>query len=322
MPGENIHDKFFKNILAEKENASDFLQHYLSSKLICDIDLDSLQIEENSFIDEKLKEKSSDLLFKMKLQNKTAYIYTLFEHKSYPDKYTSMQLHKYTHAIWERHLQQNKYRGKLPIVIPIVFYHGKRKWPYGTNLANIVQQHPAYNPPDLSYIIYDLSPFSNEEIRGNVILRLSLSLLKNIFHPELPQRLPNILQLLCKIEQEDKANKIMEMTINYLLRASEKITIDKLKEIVENLPLKGAKNTMPTIAETLEEKGFLRAEKMYLAIREKEALRNKRVDRKKTLQTAMRLQQEGCELAFISKIVELDIEYLARFFQKIRRLSK
>ena len=52
----NPHDVFFKNTMSDKENAISFLQNYLPDELLRLINLDSLQIEKDSFVSDKLQE--------------------------------------------------------------------------------------------------------------------------------------------------------------------------------------------------------------------------------------------------------------------------
>lgn len=83
---ENPHDKFFKETLGNIEVAKSFLHHYLPSEITKMVDRDTLYPEKDSFIDEELKERFSDLLFSANISGRAGYTYFLFEHKSYPDK--------------------------------------------------------------------------------------------------------------------------------------------------------------------------------------------------------------------------------------------
>ncbi|MCB1160899.1 MAG: Rpn family recombination-promoting nuclease/putative transposase, partial [Leptospiraceae bacterium] len=67
MNSENIHDKFFKSLMTEKENAIDFFQNYLPPELLKEIDLETLELEKESFVDDKLKEGFSDVLYRVKI---------------------------------------------------------------------------------------------------------------------------------------------------------------------------------------------------------------------------------------------------------------
>ena len=52
----NPHDRFFKEILSIKANAFDFVSGILPNTLLEKLDLSTLSIEPNSYIDNKLAE--------------------------------------------------------------------------------------------------------------------------------------------------------------------------------------------------------------------------------------------------------------------------
>lgn len=316
MDFENVHDKFFKSLMGEKENAISFFRNYLPQALLQEMDLESLELQSESFVDEKLKESFSDVLHRVNIKNRTSYIYTLFDHKSKPDKYTSLQLLKYMISIWERHIALYGRKGKLPIVLPIVLYHGKRNWKLGNHLKVILETIPAYDPfiPDFRFSLYDLSKFSDEEIKGNIILQIAFHLMKNIFSPQLESKLAEIFTLFEELEDEDKALKWIEITLRYLFKSSSQITLDKLKKIAETTNLRGVESKMPSIAETLDRQGYERGFAKAIQFAD---LRAKREVRKKTLRTAIKLKESGAELSFISKITEMDKVLLERFFRKV-----
>jgi predicted transposase/invertase (TIGR01784 family) len=86
-----------------------------------------------SFIDKKLRESFSDLLFSVDINSRQGYIYFLFEHKSYPVTDIAFQLLKYMTEIWNTKVNKEKAE-ELPIIIPLVIYHGKTAWRTGRTL--------------------------------------------------------------------------------------------------------------------------------------------------------------------------------------------
>ena len=95
----NIHDKFFKETFSDVAVTKDFLSHYLPEAIQQYVDLNTIDPQKDSFIDEKLKESFSDLLFQVNIQNEEGYLYFLFEHKSSPEKGIPLQLLKYSRYI-------------------------------------------------------------------------------------------------------------------------------------------------------------------------------------------------------------------------------
>jgi hypothetical protein len=60
--------------------------------------------------------------------------YVLVEHKSYPDRWTMLLLLRYMVRIWDKEIAQNKELKTLPSIVPVVFYHGTRRWKLPLNM--------------------------------------------------------------------------------------------------------------------------------------------------------------------------------------------
>jgi predicted transposase/invertase (TIGR01784 family) len=108
MKIQNPHDRFFKETFGKVEVAKDFLNNYLPENIIKVIDVDTLEPQKDSFVNEELQEGFSDLLFKANINNREGYIYFLFEHKSYTSKDIAFQLLKYMVEIWEAKSKKRK----------------------------------------------------------------------------------------------------------------------------------------------------------------------------------------------------------------------
>ena len=127
-PINNPHDKFFKETFSRLEIARDFVLHYVPPEITALLDPETLEISKDSFVDEELKERFSDLLYQVDLKKKgSVFIYLLFEHKSYSDPEVALYLLMYMVRIWMQYLKQEKKR-PLPTILPLVVYHGKTQW--------------------------------------------------------------------------------------------------------------------------------------------------------------------------------------------------
>ncbi|MDA3940238.1 MAG: Rpn family recombination-promoting nuclease/putative transposase [Spirochaetia bacterium] len=57
------HDKLFKEIESVKENTKDLIESTFSEELLKHLNLETLENDNNSYIDSSLKEYYSDLVF-------------------------------------------------------------------------------------------------------------------------------------------------------------------------------------------------------------------------------------------------------------------
>lgn len=130
----NIHDKFFKEAMADINIAKIFFQQHLPKYIQSKINLTSLKQANSLFINAEFKLREADLVYKVNFKskkNKVDYAYLLLEHQSTPDKNIPMRLVNYMLNIAEYNAKQdNKTTGKLQMIYPMVIYTGKRKYYY------------------------------------------------------------------------------------------------------------------------------------------------------------------------------------------------
>ena len=103
----NPHDRYFKQALSRPDVARDFLEHYLPPDVAAVLDVSAPELVKDSFVDQEMQEHLADLLYQVSLRTgEDAYVYVLFEHKSYPDPQIAFQLLRYMVRVWEYGLRQ------------------------------------------------------------------------------------------------------------------------------------------------------------------------------------------------------------------------
>ena len=124
---KDIHDLTVKKVCEDKGYATDILKLVLTPREFEALDWKTLDLQANTFINEKLREDRTDLIFsvKFKKSKKSAQIVFLIEHKSYNDPHIMDQILRYQAASYRR--------TKAPI-LPIIIYNGKKK-EYKGNLS-------------------------------------------------------------------------------------------------------------------------------------------------------------------------------------------
>lgn len=114
--------------MTKKKAAVDFFKNYLPADILKLVDIKTLQIKKDSFIEKKFTRFYSDILYQVAIRDRKAYIYLLFEHQSSPDRWIALRLLGYIKLIWELELKQEPRLKLLPPIIPLILYHGKDKW--------------------------------------------------------------------------------------------------------------------------------------------------------------------------------------------------
>nr|WP_317233302.1 Rpn family recombination-promoting nuclease/putative transposase [Serratia fonticola] len=124
-----LHDAVFKQFLTHPDTARDFLELHLPPALLQFCDLNTLKLESGSFIESGLRAYYSDVLYSLDTEQGDGYVYVLLEHQSSPDKHMAFRLVRYAIAAMHRHLEAG--HDQLPLVIPMLFYHGQvTPYPY------------------------------------------------------------------------------------------------------------------------------------------------------------------------------------------------
>lgn len=127
------HDATFRQFLTQPDIARDFMALHLPAELRA---LSILKLESGSFVEDDRRQYFSDALYSLKTTTGEDYIHVLVEHQSTPDRHMAFRLMRYAVAAMQRHLEAG--HKKLPLVIPVLFYTGRRSpWPYLRSQADL-----------------------------------------------------------------------------------------------------------------------------------------------------------------------------------------
>ena len=293
------HDQFFKSSLRRPEVAADLVAHYLPPDVVALLDLGSLELQEGSFIDDQLREQQSDLLFRARLlDGGETYIYLLFEHKSFVYHLSPFQVLRYQVRIWERDIRiAGRRAASLCPIIPIVVYHGQRRWTAPLSLSGLFRSPPALAPflPEQRYVLLDLQSWKKEEIIGGLLLRVTLLVLQAIFRPNLPFNLTAIAALLRQLGDQVLREQELGRILTYATRAGQGLSVAEFNDVATAAdPERGG-----TIAMTLAEKWL--AEGLHVAI--EDALHDRFGDAGLALMAQIRLITSSASLRNILRAI-------------------
>jgi len=160
----------------------------------------------------------------------------------------------------------------------VVVYHGAETWTVGEcflDLFGLAAADPlAAYQPDFRYHLCDLSRYSDDELRGGVMLHAALLTMKYIFRDELHDRLPGILALTAELLTLETGLQYVEALLRYLCAGTDRLDPTELQQAVEqSLSDKGG-TLMPTIAEQWIEEGIRRGREEGIQRGREEGLMN------------------------------------------------
>jgi predicted transposase/invertase (TIGR01784 family) len=130
------HDRFLRKMMHSKEVAQEFFNLHLPVNIKEKLNLDSIELQSDSFVDGKLHGQITDLLYSARFGERDGYLYILTEHQSTPEKLMPFRMMKYVVAIMERHLVQNN-TDVLPVVVNMVAYTGAGPYNYSTDIFDL-----------------------------------------------------------------------------------------------------------------------------------------------------------------------------------------
>ena len=255
MTVQNPHDRFFRESFGRLEIARNYLEEYLPADLRRLLDLKEMSLQDGSFIDEAMKAHQTDILYQVGLRSgEPVFVYFLFEHKSYPDAQVAFQLLRYLVRLWER---QEKDGQPLAPIIPLVIYHGEAVWQIPTEFASILTAEAELRPylPNFHYLLGDFSHLSDEVIRGQIWLQVSLSVLRAIFNPHLRAELDELIELVFQLSNKRTGLEYIRTILYYLSRATERVSRQDLQQALLQQGAEGRK-LMNTIAQEFIQQGI------------------------------------------------------------------
>ena len=246
------HDALFKSFLTHSDTARDFMEIHLPKDLRELCDLDSLKLESASFVDEKLRALHSDILWSVKTREGDGYIYVVIEHQSREDIHMAFRLMRYSMAVMQRHIEHDK-RRQLPLVIPMLFYHGSRS-PYPWSLCwldEFAGPTTARKLYTAAFPLVDITITPDDEIMQHRRIAILELLQKHIRQRDLMLLLE---QLVTLIDEGYTSGSQLVAMQNYMLQRGHTEQADLFYGVLRDRETGG--ESMMTLAQWFEEKGI------------------------------------------------------------------
>ena len=257
------HDPLVKKFLKDINAAREFVEIHLPLEIRNKCDLSSIRVEPGSYVEDDLKIHFSDIVYRINLLQMNGvvdsciYVYVLVEHQSGAEILMPLRVLRYQIAIIQEHLKNHPQDvSSLPLVVPIVFYNGKKSpYPYNCNIASLFADLELYKKMPLgSFNLVDLTVMEDEEILRHKKIALLEVVSKHIHGRNFTHAVALIMQALNIAYTNELDIALVGSALRYLLDARDKEEIDPLiKQISNNIPF--YKDAVMSYSDTLRQEG-------------------------------------------------------------------
>jgi len=307
------HDSLFKRIMENDIAAKEFLNEYLPKEVKDIVDLNTIKVQKESYIEPNLTKRLSDIVYKVDTKdNKNAFIYCISEHQSSVDKLMAFRLWRYTLLLAERHIEKKE---KIPLIFPLVVYAGTAKYTASRNLWSLFE-YPELSKKLLTedHALVDLEAMTDDEIAKKKHFALFEYMLKHVQMRDTLKLCENLFKKLPDAVIIDKEHGYFYIK-NFLWYIDGKLSVEKRDElsslIIEHLPKDDGEKLMRTIADSyIDEgvsKGILIGKNEGIAIGEARGVEK----------TAKKMLKENTDIKFIASVTGLSTDEILKLQNKM-----
>jgi len=311
------HDSLFKRIMENDIAAKEFLNEYLPQEVKDIVDLETIKVQKESYIEPNLTKRLSDIVYSVNTKdNKDAFIYVLSEHQSSVDKLMAFRLWKYTLLLAERHIEKKE---KIPLIFPLVVYAGKAKYTAPKNLWSLFEYPElAKNLLTEDHALVDLQAMSDDEIAKKKHLALFEYIMKHVQMRDMLKLWQNLFEKLPDAVIIDKEHGYFYIS-NLLWYIDGKLSEEKRDElsglIIEHLPKEDGDKLMRTIADSYIDEGLSKG--ILIGEARGEAKGVAKGATTKAIEIAHRLLQENTNIKFIASVTGLSKDEILKIRNKM-----
>ena len=257
----------------------------------------------SSFVNKIFQNREADIVYKYKNKN----IFFLIEHQTKIDYSMPYRILEYEIEIMKSAIDIRKVKNKeykLPLVIPIVLYTGKKKWDAKRYLEESQEKLDGVKIKAGNYNLVDINDFTKEELLQEKTLISKMMLLEKSESTE--ESIEMLEKIIPNTKEEDK--KLLKRVISILF--GEKIGEEKTKELIEKID--GGEGKMLALVDMIRNEN-----KMYINMGRKEGRKEAREEGKiklkqQCLEIAKNLLKINMPISQISEVTKLPEEEIEK----------
>jgi predicted transposase/invertase (TIGR01784 family) len=261
------HDALFKAVFGQPEHARGALRSVVPAAVAEAFDWASLAPCAGSFIDPGLSARHTDLLFSVAWRDGgEALVYLVFEHQSTSDDRMAFRLLRYLVRIWEHWLADRPRAEALPVIVPIVLYHGAEPWSAPIafdalfDLPEAMRTALAPHLVRFTYLIDDLSEIPDDQLRARAMMTALGRLVEACFkhgrtRADFLEVLNDWAGVMREVVSAPDGLEALMLVMRYILLVNDHVEPETLQAFLERWAGPEAKDTIMTAGERLIQQG-------------------------------------------------------------------
>jgi hypothetical protein len=167
-------DMLYKQLFAHPEVVRDLLTGFVSAEWTRSLDINAFERVNASYTSDRGKERHDDIVWRAKIGADWVYVYLLLEFQSRSDPWMALRMQVYVGLLCQDLVAQHRLtrHGKLPPILPVVLYHGRKPWRASTDLTKLMLPPPEgleRFQPSQHYLLIDQHRNVSADGRSNVL---------------------------------------------------------------------------------------------------------------------------------------------------------
>ncbi|MEO0592111.1 MAG: Rpn family recombination-promoting nuclease/putative transposase [Myxococcota bacterium] len=258
------HDRYVKRLLQRPEIAADILRFVLPEALAAALDLALIEDAGTEFVDDRLQQTEPDIVLKMQTVNGAqALLFVVLEHQSSVDPWMAYRMSRSTMRLWESWRSKNRKASRLPVVIPVVLYHGDTPWQAETNIGELIDgadARDAMGPlwPSFSYVVEWVNAHTENALRASRLKAVTQLMLLALAQARSSEDMVSVFsrwaELFADVIAQTGGTQDIELTARYFIEVRDIKDLEMLQVEAELLDPR-VKESVMTAAEHLLQQG-------------------------------------------------------------------
>jgi len=218
-----IHDSGYKKLFSNKVIFRQLIETFVGEDWVKDLDFDSCDTVDKSFISDHYKETESDIIYKLKLRSKDVYFYILIEFQSTVERFMALRVLNYITNFYMDYVESNRGVRMLPAMFPIVLYNGDVDWSAPVKFEELIESPERLGRFSINFEYFKLA---ENEFTKEYLLRIK-NIVSTLFLAESHYDIDLLVEELLALFDNESDKEAVSLFLNWFKQLAEHGRIDR-----------------------------------------------------------------------------------------------